>query len=271
MLNDALDDGLILANPAVRLLKRTRGLTEQDARTVDAYTKDELGLILQTAEARWPEWGRISSSPRLVRAPTRISLRAPVGRRGPGEWFPHDQAHGARSQDAGASAGARRGAEVGQGAQGGRAPDPYRTTPGASAFDGSRGRDHECGTLTVGLPFGHRCHQACRRSFHPLQARYRLLRIAGLRSLKLHVLRHTYASLLLRDGESPTYVKEQMGIPAFKSRWTSMPLHPREEPRGGGAACEGHESPCFARTRPALRASEPGLRGRGCRAPRHGA
>jgi len=40
---------------------------------------------------------------------------------------------------------------------------------------------------------------------------YRLLRVAGLRALKLHALRHTYASLLLQDGESPTYVKEQMG------------------------------------------------------------
>jgi hypothetical protein len=39
----------------------------------------------------------------------------------------------------------------------------------------------------------------------------RLLRVAGLRSLKLHALRHTYASLLLQDGESPTYVKELMG------------------------------------------------------------
>ena len=39
----------------------------------------------------------------------------------------------------------------------------------------------------------------------------KVLRVTGLRSLKLHALRHTYASLLLQDGESPTYVKEQMG------------------------------------------------------------
>jgi len=32
---------------------------------------------------------------------------------------------------------------------------------------------------------------------------YKVLRVAGLRSLKLHALRHTYASLLLQDGESP--------------------------------------------------------------------
>jgi hypothetical protein len=36
MLNDALDDGLVLSNPAVRNLKRTRGLTEKDARKVEA-------------------------------------------------------------------------------------------------------------------------------------------------------------------------------------------------------------------------------------------
>jgi integrase len=35
--------------------------------------------------------------------------------------------------------------------------------------------------------------------------------VAGLRSLKLHALRHTHASLLLQDGESPASVKEQMG------------------------------------------------------------
>src|SRR5439155_15245918 len=36
---------------------------------------------------------------------------------------------------------------------------------------------------------------------------YRLLPKAELRSLPLHALRHTYASLLLQDRESPAYVK----------------------------------------------------------------
>ena len=39
----------------------------------------------------------------------------------------------------------------------------------------------------------------------------RLLRTAGLREIRLHALRHTFASLLLSMGESPVYVKEQMG------------------------------------------------------------
>jgi integrase len=34
---------------------------------------------------------------------------------------------------------------------------------------------------------------------------------AGLREIRLHDIRHTFASLLLSDGASPVYVKEQLG------------------------------------------------------------
>ena len=39
----------------------------------------------------------------------------------------------------------------------------------------------------------------------------RTLRKAGLREIRIHDTRHTYASLLLSDGASPVYVKEQLG------------------------------------------------------------
>ncbi len=41
--------------------------------------------------------------------------------------------------------------------------------------------------------------------------RKRILRKAGLRDIRFHDIRHTYASLLLSDGQSPVYVKEQLG------------------------------------------------------------
>ena len=43
------------------------------------------------------------------------------------------------------------------------------------------------------------------------QVFYKLLRRSGLRRIRFHDLRHTFASLLLQQGESPVYVKEQMG------------------------------------------------------------
>jgi integrase len=39
----------------------------------------------------------------------------------------------------------------------------------------------------------------------------RLLSKAGLREIRVHDIRHTTASLLLSDGASPVYVKEQLG------------------------------------------------------------
>ena len=39
----------------------------------------------------------------------------------------------------------------------------------------------------------------------------RMLQKAGLRQIQIHDLRHTFASLLLQQGESVVYVKEQLG------------------------------------------------------------
>jgi integrase len=45
---------------------------------------------------------------------------------------------------------------------------------------------------------------------------YRVLRHAKLRGVRLHDLRHTYASLLLQAGEPIGYVKQQLGHSSIK-------------------------------------------------------
>jgi integrase len=46
---------------------------------------------------------------------------------------------------------------------------------------------------------------------HVVREFNRALKKAGLRHIRFHDLRHTNASLLLQNGESPVYVKEQLG------------------------------------------------------------
>jgi integrase len=43
----------------------------------------------------------------------------------------------------------------------------------------------------------------------------RILKKAGLREIRFHDIRHTYASILLSNGESPVYVKEQLGHSSY--------------------------------------------------------
>jgi integrase len=40
---------------------------------------------------------------------------------------------------------------------------------------------------------------------------YRCLEVAGIRQVRFHDLRHTYASLLIEQGATPKYIQEQMG------------------------------------------------------------
>jgi integrase len=55
MLNAAVDEERIPGNPAIRVLKRKRGQTEDDARRMTTLTEEELSRILRAADERCPE------------------------------------------------------------------------------------------------------------------------------------------------------------------------------------------------------------------------
>ena len=59
---------------------------------------------------------------------------------------------------------------------------------------------------------GRRKGQQCWRHNHLRKGLfYKVLKASGLRHIRFHDHRHTFASHLLQQGESPVYVKEQMG------------------------------------------------------------
>ena len=69
---------------------------------------------------------------------------------------------------------------------------------------------------------------------------YDLLDKGKLRKIRFHDLRHTYASLLLQQGESPVYVKEQMGHSSIQ---VTVDIYGHLIPGGNKAAVDRLDGP----------------------------
>ncbi len=72
---------------------------------------------------------------------------------------------------------------------------------------------------------------------------YGLLTKAKLRKVRFHDLRHTFASLLLQQGESPVYVKEQMGHSSIQ---VTVDLYGHLIPGGNKQAVDRLDTPAGA-------------------------
>ncbi|MBI4523938.1 MAG: site-specific integrase [Deltaproteobacteria bacterium] len=208
MFNHAIDDGLVISNPASRLgrFNYRRG----DSKKINPLTRDELGLVLQTAKERIPH-----HYPLLLCA-ARTGMRA--GELAALQWQDIDF--------------------------NGRFIEVRRNL---SRGELSTPKNHKTRRIDMSLQLtntldellGRRKADALRkngtnpdlvlnavmescvfiredgRALDPNDLRrqilYRVLDMAGIRRIRFHDLRHTYASLLLQQGESPAYVKDQLG------------------------------------------------------------
>jgi integrase len=74
----------------------------------------------------------------------------------------------------------------------------------------------------------------------------RLLAKAGLRKIRIHDLRHTYASLLIAQGESLAYVKDQMGHHSIR---VTVDTYGHLVPGGNKAAVDRLDDELAATTR----------------------
>lgn len=82
-------------------------------------------------------------------------------------------------------------------------------------------------------------HNPVRIAFHSL------LKAAGVRRVRFHDLRHTFASLLLQQGESPVYVKDQMGHSSIQ---VTVDLYGHLIPGGNRQAVDQLDTPIEIRS-----------------------
>ena len=209
-LTAAVEAGRIPGNPATRLGRFTRHAGAPEVRAIDPFTGDELTTLLITAEREMPEHYP------LILALARTGLRigeALALRRDDLDFHKENlwvrRTWGRRTLGTPKTGKARR---VDMSQQLRRVLQAHLTIREAEA-------------VVAGHPDSQWLFPAPdaaddARPMPPLLFYkgiwWALMRRSGLRYRKAHTLRHTFASLLLQNGESLTYVRDQLGHSSIK-------------------------------------------------------
>ncbi len=201
-LNAALEAGLITSNPATRLGRFTRQPGASEVHTIDPFTADELTTLLTTAEQQMPEHYPLI----LLLARTGVRIGEALALKREDLDFPQRllwvrRTWGRREIGTPKTGKARR---VDMSQQLERVLQAHLTLRDAEAV--VAGRDSEWLFPTL---------DGRDKPMPPLEfykaVWWLLLRRSELRYRKPHALRHTYASLLIQNGESLAYVRDQLG------------------------------------------------------------
>ena len=199
LLSEAVEDGLLAANPALRLGRYLQA-GDDESREIQPLTRDEARTLLATASQHFPLWyplflGALRTGMRLG------ELRAL-------QWPDLDFA----GRFLTVRRNLVRGILTTPKSRKRRQVD--MSTQLTEVLKSLRRHEHERwlkkGQDAPAWVFASTAGTALdaaniRHLFH------RVLRKAGLRRIRFHDLRHTYASLLIQQGESLAYVKEQLG------------------------------------------------------------
>lgn len=202
MFNHAIEDGHLTANPVLRILRRHHAPEATAPRKADALTREELGLLLRTCQEHFSTFYPFFS----LLARTGLRFGEAIGL----QWGDLDFQ--------------------------GRFIEVKRTVTLGRASTPKNGKTRRVDmstqlTETLKVLLLDRKKETLRKGWGevppwvfltmtgtPLDhahVRHRvwrpLLQKAGLRHIRVHDLRHTFASLLIQQGESLAYVKEQMG------------------------------------------------------------
>lgn len=200
-LQAAADDGLIPNNPAARVRVICRN-DKTKANQLERYTREELAHILQTAQVHMLHWYPAL----LATARTGMRVGELCGLRVEDLHFDQRYIHIRRAISRRIEGTPKNGRDrrVDMSAQLAVVlQDHLRAREIAATVAGKEPTPWAFGSLETGRPL---CDEVLAKEVWP-----RLLKLAGARKLKFHSLRHTFASLLIEQGESLAYIQDQLG------------------------------------------------------------
>lgn len=202
MFNHAIEDGHAAVNPALRILKRSRTGDGEQQRKANFLTREELGTLLHTCQEHF------STSYPFVSLLARTGMR--LGEAVALQWGDLDFA--GRFIEVRHTLGYGK-LTTPKSGKGRRVDMSRQLTETLKAMLLERKKEtlkHGWGAVPEwvfiseeGTPL-----DAC--NFRN-RIWYKLLTKTGLHHIRIHDLRHTFASLLIQQGESLAYVKEQLG------------------------------------------------------------
>jgi len=207
MFNHAIEDGHVTFNPALRVLHRSRTEEGEQKEKASFLTREELGVLLRTGQEHFPDYYPFVSL--LARTGLRLGEAVAL------QWGDLDVTG--------------RFVEV-------RRTMVYRTLTLPKSGKARRVDLSRQLTDTLKALLLERKKETLKKGWGEVppwvfttetgnlldpdnfrgRVWYKLLAKAGLRHIRIHDLRHTFASLLIQNGESLAYVKEQMGHHSIK-------------------------------------------------------
>ncbi len=230
MLNHAVDDGLIATNPALRILKRARGGHVTLRRPPRFLTRDELRRLLDACRTHAPRWYPFVLT--LARTGMRLGEAAAL------QWRDVDLDRGIAVVQRAFWRGRI------QSPKGGRVRPVDLSRQLVAVLRAAAAAERERAQCEKRSPSSWIFARPDGRPPNTDNFRRRvwraLFRHARLPYAWPHSLRHTYASLLLAQGESLVYVKAQLG---HRSIQTTVDVYGHLVAGGNRAAVDRLDDP----------------------------
>jgi integrase len=217
MYNQAIEDGAAHQNPAARIGKLNKRCTDEPRKKIDPLIREEILLMLKaTSETKYIHWYPLFlCAPRTgIREGELVTLRGvDVDFNG---CFIHVQRNLSRGKISATKNGKDRKVDMS-----GQLADVLsellskrRAEALRKEMEKPAEERRDAATVVNEVMEGWLFQTPVGTQIDPSNLRKlfnRLLTDAKMRRVRFHDLRHTFASLLLQNGESPAYVKEQMG------------------------------------------------------------